>query len=78
MRIGGGRVPLGVSRSAVPWGFLDVLGAPGGRVGLGVSGVVVPRGLAGGVSCLVVLGFPVSCQVVSRRVMSCFVIGKSC
>ena len=43
----------------------------GGRVGLGVSGVVVPWGLVGGVSCLVLLGFPLSCQAVSCRVMSC-------
>ena len=77
--------PLGVSGSVL-WGLVGgayrfrcvwcpgAVGIGGGSVVLGVSGFVVPWGLPGGVSCLVVLGVAVSCQVVSCRVMSCRVV----
>ena len=79
----GGRVPLGVSCGAVPWGLVgggaSGFPVPWGLVGgviLGVSGVVVPWGLVGDMLCLVVLGFAVSCQVVSCRAMSGRVVSR--
>ena len=65
----------GACRFGRVWCFCGV-GLGGGRVVLGVSGVIAPWGLVGGVSCLVVLEFAVSCQVVSCRIMSCRVVSR--
>ena len=62
----GGASRLGVSGGAVPWGLV-------GGVSFWVPLVSLCRG-AGGVSCLVVLGFAESCQVLSCHLMSCHVL----